>query len=235
MSRNNYIQLFKSKTISHNDNPSTQVVPEDAVLGAGQSSEVSTHSSSDEGEVTLIDTTTTTSTHSSRTTSIDLTSSRTASIQEEDEEVEATEEGQGHESEGQVPGDLTQSESEQEISDSQETADQLDKSLSEPETSEGSAKLEPSDSKDGSRTLEGQQEATSHLETVQKKEASPEVDLSEYDVILSEELESVSEDVEDSAVIGGAEDSAQRMTGSEDEIDLDSVQVHERFQKYDKK
>ena len=105
--------------------PSTQVVPEDAVLGTGQSSEVSTHSSSDEGEVTLIDTTTTTSTHSSRTTSIDLTSSRTASIQEEDvEEVEATEEGQGHESED----DLTQSKSEQEISDSQDTSGQSDKS-----------------------------------------------------------------------------------------------------------
>ena len=166
------------------------------MLGTGQSSEVSTHSSSDEGEVTLIDTTTTTSTHSSRTTSIDLTSSRTASIQEEeDEEVEVTEEGQGHESEGQGQSDLTQSESEseQEITDTEETVGQMDKKLSESEISEGAAKLEePSDLKDGSRTLEGQQEATSHLETVQQKEASPEVDLSDYDIILSEELDSVS-------------------------------------------
>ena len=108
--------------------------------------------------------------------------------------------------------------------------------MSDSEISEEGAKLEePSDSKDSSRSLEGQQEATSHLETVQKKEASPEVDLSEYDVILSAELESVSKDVEDSAVIGGAEDSAQPMTGSDEEIDLDSVQVHERFQKYDQK
>ena len=205
------------------------------MLGTGQSSEVSTRSSSDEGEVTLIDTNTT-STHSSRTTSIDLTSSRTASIQEEDEEVESTEEGQGHESEGQVPGDLTQSESEQEISDSQDTSRQSDKKLSDSEISEEGAKLEePSDSKNSSRSLEGQQEATSRLETVQQREASPEVDLSDYDVILSEELESVSEDVEDRAVIGGAEESAQRMTGSDEEIDLDSVEVHERFQKYDQK
>ena len=208
--------MFKNQTISYSDNLSPQVVPEDAVLSAGQSSEVSTHSSSDEGEVTLIDTTTT-STHSSRNTSIDLTSSRTASIQEEDEEVEATEEGQGHEGEGDTSG-------------------QSDKKLSDSEISEEGAKLEePSDSKDSSRSLEGQQEATSHLETVQKKEGCPEVDLSEYDVILSEELESVPEDVEDSAVIGGAEDSAHRMTGSDEEIDLDSVQVHERFQKCDHK
>ena len=36
-------------------------------------------------------------------------------------------------------------------------------------------------------------------------------------------------------MIGGAEESAQRMTGSDKEIDLDSVQVHERFHKYDQK
>ena len=207
-----------------------QVVPEDAVLGAAQSSEVSSHSSSDEGEVTLIDTT-----HSSRTTSIDLTSSRTASIQEEDEEeeVEPTEIVQSHEHEGQGQSDLAQSESQPEISESEETAGQLDKRLSESEISEGGENFE--ESSDDSRSLEGQQEAISHSETDQQKEASPEVDLSEYDVIVSEELESVSMEMEGSAVIGGVEDSAQRMAGSDEDVDLDSVQVHERFQKYDPK
>ena len=190
-------------------------------------SEVSTHSSSDEGEVTLIDTT-----HSSRTTSVDLTSSRTASIQEEDE-VEPTEVVQGHESVDQGQSDLTQSESQQEISESEETAGQLDKMLCESEISKGGEKFE--ESSDGLRSLEGQQEATTYSETDKQKEVSPEVDLSEYDVIVSEELESVSMDMEDNAVIGGAEDSAQRMAGSDEDIDLDSVQVHERFQKYDQK
>ena len=109
--------------------------------------------------------------------------------------------------------------------------------MSESDISEEGAKLEePSDPKDRFKAIRrSTEEAMSLLETTQEKEASPEVDLSEYDVILSEELESDSEDMEHNAVIGGAEDSAQRMAGSDEEIDVDSVQVHERFQKYDQK